>query len=121
MLYMSFAAAVFCILYSEGEVSGALSPLPNNKKCMQNLAVSMSEAILFPRKLASHFLFVFFITFYAESRFKSGSGTGSVMHFGFGSCGSGFTTLLLLSFVIQCGSRSFRLCLEWFLLLFSNF
>ncbi len=48
----------------------------NNKKVLPNLASSMLEAELFPRKLASHNLFFYFsITFYVGSWSKSGSGT----------------------------------------------
>ncbi len=71
----------------------------NKPKCGENLAFSMSEEALFLRKLASHFLFLyFFIPFYFRSGSKSGSRTGSgtgpgtVMHSAqaksYGSCGS---------------------------------
>jgi hypothetical protein len=41
-----------------GSSSGSrqyLAQFSNNKKFVQNLAFSMSEAAIFPRKLASHF------------------------------------------------------------------
>ncbi len=56
----------------------------NNKKFVQSLFFSMSEAALFPRKLASHFWFFYtFFAFYVGSGSNSGSGT--VMHSGSGS------------------------------------
>jgi hypothetical protein len=86
----------------------------NKQKFVENLAFSMSEEALFPRKLASHFLFLsFFIPFSFGSGSKSGSRTGSagpgtVMHCGsdsakvksYGSCcsSSGSTRL----FKIDC-------------------
>ncbi len=80
-----------------------LTQFSNNKKFVQNLAFSMSEAALYPRKLASHFFFLTFLLPYIESGSNSGSGTGSetVMHSGFGyakansygSCGSSSKTL----------------------------
>jgi hypothetical protein len=46
----------------------------------------MSEEVLFPRKLASLFLFFdFLIPFYVGSGSKSDSGTGTVMYSGSGS------------------------------------
>ncbi len=77
---------------------------PKTKKIAQNLAFSMSEAVIFLKKLASHFeFFYFFISiFYVRFGSKSGTGTGSgsVMHSGSAkekscdSCGSGSTTLV---------------------------
>ncbi len=43
----------------------------NSQKFIQNLALSVLEAALFPRKLASKFRFVDFLTFYIGSGSKS--------------------------------------------------
>ena len=60
----------------------------------------MSGAALFPRKLASHFCFLYFLSpFYVGSGSKSGtgnvtqSGSGFVKAKSYGSCGSGSTTM----------------------------
>jgi hypothetical protein len=82
----------------------------NNKKLVQNLASSMLEAALFPRKLASNFLIfllLFSITFYV------GSGIG--IHYGSGSakaksCGS---------FGSDSSSGSTKRHITWYVLLLS--
>jgi hypothetical protein len=73
----------------------------NNKKFVQYLAFSTSEAALFPRKFASNF-FIFFIPFYVGSGSQSGLAIRTVMHSGsgsaksksYGSCDFGSTALL---------------------------
>ena len=72
-----------------------------HKKFVKNLAFSMLEAALLPRKLASNFwFFYFFIKFCVGSGSKSGFGTG--LHYGFGctkakSCGSGSFSKTLMN------------------------
>ncbi len=74
-----------------------ISTVFNNKNSVQNLAFSIRilEEALFPRKLASNFLFLTFVLHFmmdlAGSRTEPGSGTG--MNYGSGSataqsCGS---------------------------------
>jgi hypothetical protein len=53
----------------ESFVSGSgsrqyLAQFSNNKKCVQNLAISMSEAALFPKNLASHFFTILTFLFH---------------------------------------------------------
>jgi hypothetical protein len=56
----------------------------NNKIFVQNLAFSMLEAALFPRKYRLYFFFFFFLI-YLESGSKSGFGTRTGTHYGSGS------------------------------------
>ncbi len=90
-----------------------LSTVFQQKIGVKNLPFSMSEAALFPRKLASHlwFFYFFFIPFYAGSGPKSGSGTGhwTLMHSGSGSakakssgsCGFGSLSTTLPTTLLQ--------------------
>jgi hypothetical protein len=64
---------------------------------LHNLAISMSEAALFPRKLASHFFyflpFLFHFMLDPDDRPKFCSRIGSSKAKSYGSCGSGVPVL----------------------------
>jgi hypothetical protein len=81
-----FIAVPVRLWKSFGSGSGSrqyLAQFSNNKK--QNLSFSMSEAALFPRRLAAYLdFFTFHIPCYVGYGSKSGSGTGTVMHSGSG-------------------------------------
>jgi hypothetical protein len=72
--------------FCSGSGSGSrnyLAQFVKNQKFVQNLAISLSEAALFPRKLASP---DFLNPFYVGSGAKSGSAIGTVMHSGSAKC-----------------------------------
>ncbi len=87
----------------------------NNKKCVQNLAFSMLEAALFPRKLASHFFILFFYYILCWTGSKSGSGTvllsgsGSAKATSYSSCGSGFAKAKIYGSCVS-GSANAKCC-----------